>query len=106
MVNRIKDSLWALLGQEKAEAPEVVLDRIRRAMLLALETHCPHEPMQLDMAIRFSSEIAELWYLRPELMATIAASTNEKVARDALLEITALFKGHYGGASSSRFGGL
>lgn len=106
MVKRLKDSIWALLGQERAETPAVVLERIRQAMLFALDTHCPQEQMPLDMAIRFASDVAELWYLRPELMSTIASCSNEQVARDALRDITALFKGHYGGTSNSRFGSL
>lgn len=106
MVKRLRDSLWALLGQERSEAPQAVVERIRQAMLFALDAHCPQEQMQIDMAIRFAADVAELWYLRPELMAAIASCTNERVAQDALRDITALFKGHYGGSSTSRFGSL
>lgn len=92
-----------LLGYDQGAVHTAALEDIRRAMGQALATHCPQEPLHLEMAIRFANDLADLWYLRPELMQTIASSTNERVAHQVLRDITAMFRGHFSGADTSRF---
>lgn len=96
-LNRLKNSLWALLGQETAETPVDVVEPIREAMLEALDVHGEQHHMTLDMAIRFANDIAELWYLRPELLQALAARSDENAARETMRKITAMFKGHFSG---------
>ena len=103
---RQKTSFWAWIGHEVCEAPAVVTERIRKAMLFALDTHCGPHPKALDLKICLAQGIAELWYLRPDLMQMISVSTGEAVARDVLTQITALFEGHHPMPTPSRFAAL
>lgn len=103
---RLKNSFWALLGREVSEAPAVVAERIRKAMLFALDAHCGNQHHALDLRINVARDIAELWYLRPDLMQAISVSSGEVVARGVLTQITVLFEGHQPGAAPSRFGAL
>lgn len=103
---RLRNSFWALLGQETYDAPDVVLQRIRCAMLTALDKHCDTRYFPLEVTIDYAKDVAELWYLRPELMNAISASHSEAVARKVLVEITGLFENYHPGATPSRFGSL
>ena len=102
----IKDSFWAALGRDTSDSVDVALERVRKAMLLVLEEYGGESHYRLDMKINFAREIAELWYLRPELMHAVASAHGEEVARDCVAKITALFKKHHLGGTPSRFGGL
>lgn len=102
----IRDSLWAALGRDVSDSHDVALERVRKAMLLVLEEYGGEDHYRLDMKINFAREIAELWYLRPELMQAVASVHGEEVARDCVAKVTALFKKHHLGGKQSRFGGL
>ena len=95
-----------MLGRDEVEAPDAVLERIRLAMLSAIEVHCDSQDIAIYKPIRYARDIASLWYLRPHLMQAIAASRNEAVANAVLQQITNLFKGHLASANASRFGSL
>jgi hypothetical protein len=105
-VKRLRNSLWALLGRQASEAPEVVVERVRMAMLGALEDHCGTDLAHLDLAIRFAGDLTDLWYMRPELMHAIASSRDEVTAQKVMRAITDLFQGHFASANASRFGDL
>lgn len=93
---RLRNSFWAMLGRDISEAPDVVTERARKAMLLALDKHCSdNHHYALDIKINFAQDLTELWYLRPDLMNAIAASQDEAVAGQILASITDLFKGHF-----------
>jgi hypothetical protein len=92
---RIKKSFWAFLGRELPQAPEVVTEHIRKAMLLALATHCGEQPHPINSKIEVARGIYDLWYLRPDLMQTLCMSAGEVMARDVLTQITAQFKDHH-----------
>lgn len=103
----IRNSLWAALGlEDTSDSVDVALERVRKAMLLMIEEHGGDDHIRLDMKINFAHQIAELWYLRPELMNMIAAAQGEQVAQECMAEITALFKKHHLGGTPSRFGKL
>jgi len=102
----LRKSLMSLLGRTDADAPEVVVERIRMAMLSAIEVHCETHDIGVYMPIRYARDITSLWYLRPHLMQAIAAARNEAVANAVLHQITDLFKGHLASANASRFGSL
>jgi hypothetical protein len=103
---RLRNSFWAILGKETHDAPDAVLERIRAAMLNALDMHCDTSFFPLEVTIDYAKDVAELWYLRPELMNAICASQSESVARKVLGEITSLFERYHPGATPSRFGSL
>jgi hypothetical protein len=92
---RLRNSFWALLGRDVSETPQLVIERIRKAMLFALDEHCNNDHYALDLKITFAKDVAELWYLRPDLMYALAASKNQTVAEDCIAEISTLFKGHF-----------
>jgi hypothetical protein len=103
---RLRESFWAMLGRETSDTPDEVIEAIRAAMLHALDTYCSNNHYALDVKISFATDVSELWYLRPDLMYSISASQSERVAHQALVNITALFKGHHPSATPSRFGAL
>lgn len=102
----IRDSIWSVLGRDTSNGADVVLERVRKAMLLALEQYGDEKHVRLDMKISSAREISELWYLRPEIMHLVASAQGEEVARACVAKITALFGKHQLGGKSSRFGGL
>ncbi len=102
----IRDSFWAALGRDISDTPGVALERVRKAMLVVVEEYGGDDHYRLDMKINFAREIAELWYLRPELMQVVAAAQGEELARDCMEKITALFKKHHLGGTPSKFGKL
>ncbi len=102
----IRDSIWSVLGRDTSDATDVVLERVRNAMLMALEEFGDGTQVRLDMKISCAREISELWYLRPELMHMVASARGEETARVCVTKITALFGKHQLGGKSSRFGGL
>lgn len=103
---RLKNSFLAWIGREVCEAPTVVTERIRKAMLFALDAHCGAQRSALDRKINQAQGIAELWYLRPDLMQIISICTGEAIAREVLTQITALFEGHHPMGTPSRFAAL
>jgi hypothetical protein len=102
----IRESFWAALGRDVSDSPDAALERVRKAMLLVVDEYGGENHYRLDMKINFARDVAELWYLRPELMQVVAASQGEEIARDCMVKITALFKKHHLGGKPSRFGGL
>lgn len=105
-MKRMRNSFWALLGRPTCEAPEVVLERVRLAMVFAMDAHCHKDLGRMDKAIRFAKDLTELWFLRPDLMQAIAARRDEATAQRELRSITELFVGHFSSANASRFGTL
>ena len=102
----IRDSFWAALGRDTTDSPGEALERVRKAMLLVVEEYGGEDHYRLDMKINFAREIAELWYLRPEVMQVVAATQGEEMARDCMDKITALFRKYHLGGTPSRFGKL
>jgi hypothetical protein len=105
-VKRLRNGFWALMGRRVSESPEAIIEQVRHAMLEALDAHCRTEQVQIDLAIRFASDLTELWHMRPDLMQAIASSRDEATAEQVLRRITDLFQGHFSSANASRFGSL
>jgi hypothetical protein len=96
-----------MLGRTGSDAPELVVEKVRQAMLRTLDMYCGNAAYDIDNKISDARDIETLWYLRSDLMHTIASFQSEVVARDCIEEITPIFEGHQpGGRSSSRFGSL
>jgi hypothetical protein len=102
----IRDSIWSVLGRDTSDATDLVLERVRNAMLMALEEYGDGTQVRLDMKISSAREISALWYLRPEIMQLVASARGEVVARTCVARITALFGKYQMGGKTSRFGGL
>ncbi len=98
---RFRNSFWALLGRNSAGAPDAVMEGVRRAMFLAVDNYCDDDRTGINRRIDAAKHIAELWYLRPELMNAIATRHRETTARDCIAHITTLFDGYQPGASHS-----
>jgi hypothetical protein len=103
----LRDSFWAALGRdEETDSHDAALERVRKAMLAVVEEYGGDDHYRLDMKISFARDIAELWYLRPDLMQVVAQAQGEEVAQECVAKITALFKKHHLGGRPSKFGGL
>jgi hypothetical protein len=99
---RLTQSIWALLGRDGAQAPAAVTERIRNAMLDALDRECLREHIELDARIARAKDVEALWYLRSDLLHAISSCRDESVARNALGDITQLFVGLHPGATAAR----
>lgn len=97
---RLRHSFWSLLGRNTAGAPDGVMECVRKAMFTALDTYCDDDRTGINRRIDSAKHIAELWYLRPELMCAIATRHQESTARDCIAQITRLFDGYQPGAHS------
>ena len=103
----VRSSLWAGLGiGESSDSADEALERVRKAMQLVIEQYGGDDHIRLDMKINFARQVADMWFLRPELMQVVAATQGEQVAQECMAEITALFKKHHLGGTPSRFGKL
>jgi hypothetical protein len=102
---RFRSSFWGVFGgASNAEALQV--ERIRMAMLKALDHDCVHGHASVDKSIMFAKDLETLWYLRPDLLQAIASCRDQNSANTIVRDITQMFKGHLALADSSRFGGL
>lgn len=86
-------SLRPAAGEEPGLPGPERADLIRHAMLDALAGAGDERSTALARRIRLSHDVQALWYLRPELMATLATVHGEAVARRTLSRITGLFSG-------------
>lgn len=95
LATKLRDSLFGLLGQVPAD--EVNLqektEEVRAAMLRHLGPHGFTRFPQLTRRIQFASDAEALWYLRSELMASLANLHGESFAQHEMQELTGLFKG-------------
>lgn len=48
---------------------------------------------QVEQRILLASNVAALWFLRPELLMVLAAQVGEQAAREVIDEITEMFHG-------------
>ena len=68
---RIRNSFWAMLGQDISGSPDTFL-QVHRAMLALMEEYCS-DNAELRRKLTFATDIDALWYLRSNLMAALAA---------------------------------
>ena len=92
---RIRNSFWAMLGQDISGSPDT-FSQVHRAMLALMEEYCS-DNAELRRKLTFATDIDALWYLRSNLMAALAARQGETVARDCISRITFLFQGRQPG---------
>jgi len=69
------------------------LEDIREAMLNGLEVEGAATASKLELKVTYASDLNDLWYLRGDVMAAIAAVDGEAIARRKLDQISSMFKG-------------
>ncbi len=72
---------------------QTALEDIREAMLDGLEVKGAATASKLELKVTYASDLNDLWYLRGDVMAAIAAVDGEAVARHKLDQISSMFKG-------------
>ena len=101
----LRSSIYGLLGHSVQPTDSILengLEDIREAMLALLGDSAPKEFPQITRRIRYASDIQALWYLRGDLMATLAAVHGERAARKKVAAITTQFEGLLPNGLSSR----
>jgi hypothetical protein len=96
---RITDSLLGLLNRS-SNTETIQVERIRVAMLNAMDAYCGDAHLEIDGPLQFARDIETLWYLRPDLLQAIASSSDQHTATLIIRDITMMFKGHYAAANS------
>jgi len=86
----------------QASKTETALEDIREAMLDGLGVTGSVAVSRLEQRVTHASDLQDLWYLRGDLMAAIAAVNGEALARQKLNEISNMFKGLLPRALTSR----
>lgn len=92
----VRDSIYGLLGQSTAPSESTLensTEDIREAMLALLGADGPQRYPQLTRRLRYANDLQALWYLRGDLMATLAAMHGESIARQQVRTITEMFEG-------------
>ena len=87
---------FRLLGIPGIGAPRVgenQLGRIRAAMLSVLQAHGGHSVQRVAQRVRFASDVEALWYLRQDVLTSLAEIDGEPSARRQMRRINSLFKG-------------
>ena len=102
---RTRASFWAMLGQDTFDGPDGVFRGIQDAMLATVTHYCDQD-LLLQRDIAHASDLSDLWYLRPRLLAAISNAHHSSTAEEELRMITNLFSGHFANAISSKFGSL
>ncbi len=69
------------------------LEVIRMTMLEALEQHGSDASTLVHLRVRYANDLEDLWYLRGDVMAAIAANHGESIARKKIEQISNMFRG-------------
>jgi hypothetical protein len=94
--DRLKESIFGLLGSALTPSDSALqegTEDIRESMLAALGETGPKQFPNVIRRIRYADDIQALWYLRGDLMASLAALYGEAVARQRIASITDQFRG-------------
>ena len=102
----IRTSIYGLLGAQVPAPTESTLETgtedIREAMLGLLGEDGTKRFPHVTRRIRYANDVQGLWYLRGDLMAALAATEGESLAREHIQSITAMFHGLLPGGLASR----
>src|SRR4051812_12307184 len=103
--NSLRGGLYGLLGHRdlpSESALDASLEDIRESMLDMLGPQGGQRFPQVTRRIRYAGDLQGLWYLRGDLMAALAATHGESVARERIEAISELFQGLLPGGLASR----
>ena len=101
----LRSSIYSLLGNPLPPSESILrvgVEEIRESMLMVLGDDGPTNYPQIVRRVRYANDVQVLWYLRGELMATLAATHGEMVAREKIRSITPMFHGLLPNGLSSR----
>lgn len=101
----LRNSIYGLLGASPSPTDSVLetgTEDIREAMLSLLGDSGPRNFPQLVRRVRYANDIQALWYLRGDLMASLATLHGEAQARELVSGITEMFSGLVPGSLNSR----
>jgi hypothetical protein len=101
----IRTSIYGLLGNPAGPTDSVLetgMEDIREAMLALLEQTGSKQFANVIRRVRYANDIQGLWYLRGDLMASLAAVEGEMAAREKVQKITKMFQGLVPGSLHSR----
>ena len=79
-------------SNDKAQC-KAAMQHIREAMLDSLSQPGSVTDHSVELKVVHANDLQELWYLRGDLMAAMAAVDGEAVARRKLIQISEMFKG-------------
>jgi hypothetical protein len=92
----LRSSIYGLLGNPVAPSDSILesgTEDIRESMLRILGDAGTTDFPQITRRIRYANDVQALWYLRGELMATLAAMHGEAAAREKISSLTGQFQG-------------
>ena len=95
-------SLFNSFSSQDSDRTDSSIDAIRQAMLEALGALGAANYPVVRLRVSYANEIQDLWYLRGDVMAVLAALEGEAVARSKLAHISDMFKGLLPRSMSSR----
>ena len=78
------------MGKPRSEA---TLEDIRQTMLNVLGDHGGRDYPVIQLRVTYAEDVQDLWYLRGDVMAAVAAMRGEAIAREQLANISGMFKG-------------
>lgn len=84
----------------KRAAPTI--DDIRQTMLEILGDRGAETYPVVQLRVTYAADIQDLWYLRGDIMAAIAAMDGEAIAKAQLANLSEMFKGLLPSGLSSR----
>lgn len=103
---QIKTSCMAMLGLKEATPAAIdnSIEDIRQAMLNELGNDSEKRFPAVTRRIRYAQDIQTLWYARSDVMAILAKTHGETIAREKLARISDQFKGLLPKALAQRAG--
>ncbi len=91
-VSGMQSLLSGSSGQEMSRL-QLAMDDIRQAMLDSMGEASTTEHPVVQLRVTYANDLQDLWYLRGDVMAVIAATHGEAIARHRLTQISDKFKG-------------
>ena len=105
-IPKLKTSCMAILGMSEF-TPAALMDRtenIRQLMLSELGDYGERKFPAVARRVRYAPDIQGLWYARSDVMAILANTYGETVAREKIANISSKFKGLLPHSLTSRAG--
>lgn len=101
----LRSSIYGLLGNPVAPSESIMenaTEDVREAMLDLLGDSGAAQFPHVTRRIRYANDLQALWYLRGDLMGSLAAMHGEMDARKKVQTISNMFHGLLPGSLSSR----
>jgi hypothetical protein len=101
----LRNSIYGLLGNPPAPSESILesgVEDIREAMLALLAEAGGKQFANVTRRVRYANDIEALWYLRGDVLASLAAAQGEAAAREKVQRVTQMFRGLLPGSLNSR----